>query len=83
MQRIEAQIVVSLAELEANTTGVLNEARQATVAVLSEDQVVASLIPADNYETLLDRLDDLDLVEIIRSRSGETGIPVEVDDLSA
>ena len=83
MQRIEAQIAVSLAELEANTTGVLNEAKDATIAVLSDNQVVAYRVPADAYEALLDRLDDLDLIEIVRSRSGETGIPVDLDDLSA
>ena len=50
MQRIEAQIAVSLAELAENTTGVLDEAKDATIAVLSENQVVAYVVPADAYE---------------------------------
>ena len=83
MQRIEAQIAVSLAELAENTTGALDEAKDATIAVLSENQVVAYVVPVDAYEALLDRLDDLDLVDIVRSRSGETSIPVDLDDISA
>ena len=83
MQRIEAQIAVSLAELEDNASSVLHEAKDATIAVLSDDRVVAYMVPADAYEAMLDRLDDLDLIDIIRSRADEKGVPVDINELSA
>jgi antitoxin StbD len=39
------------------------------------------MVPAETYEAMLDRLDDLVLVEIAKARLGEKGVPVNIDDL--
>jgi antitoxin StbD len=39
------------------------------------------MVPADVFEAMMERLDDLSLAEIIRSRRHETPIPVSLDDL--
>jgi antitoxin StbD len=41
----------------------------------------AYLVPAETYKRLLDRLDDLELAELVRARSGEKRIKVKLDDL--
>lgn len=81
MQRVEAEIVVSLAELGKDPALVLEEACGFPVAVLREDRVVAYMLSAEFYEELLERLDDQQLVKIVKEREGEEEIPVSLDQL--
>ena len=81
MQRVEAEIAVSVSDLKKNPTAVIHEASGAPVAVLNHNRVMAYMVPAATFEAMLDRLDDVRLAEIIEQRSGETPIPVNLDDL--
>ncbi|WP_285419502.1 type II toxin-antitoxin system Phd/YefM family antitoxin [Pseudomonas sp. efr-133-TYG-5] len=81
MQSVLADMAVSVSELKKNPSAVLNGAQGGAVAVLNHNRVMGYMVPADVYEALMDRLDDLELAEIIRSRSQETPIPVTLDDL--
>jgi antitoxin StbD len=81
MQRLEANIAVSVSDLKKNPSSIVSEARGATVAVLNHNRVMAYMVPPLTYETMLDRLDDLDLAELIKSRTDEVGAPVNIDDL--
>lgn len=81
MQRMEADVAVSIADLKKSPAAVMDEAAGATVAVLSNDRVLAYLVPPARYEAMLERLDDLFLVEIAKARATEVGIPVDLNDL--
>lgn len=81
MQRVEASISASVSDLRKSPSGVLEAAKGEPVAILNHNTVMAYMVPADVYEAMLDRLDDLDLVEIAKSRAGEVGVPVNIDDL--
>jgi Antitoxin of toxin-antitoxin stability system len=81
MQRVEAEIAVSVSDLKKNPTAIIHEASGAPVAVLNHNRVMAYMVPAETFEAMLDRLDDIRLAEIIEQRSGETPIPVDLDDL--
>lgn len=59
----------------------MDDAKGQAVAVLNHNRVMAYIVPADTYETMLERLDDLDLVEIVRARADERGVPVALDEL--
>lgn len=39
------------------------------------------MIPADFFEAMIERLDDLDLAELIKSREHEKSVPVDIDEL--
>ncbi|OYR22880.1 prevent-host-death family protein [Brucella pseudogrignonensis] len=39
------------------------------------------MVPADVYEDMLEKLDDIRLTEIIRKRADEKGISVDIDAL--
>ena len=39
------------------------------------------MVPAEVFEAMMDRLDDLELAELVRQRSHETPEPVNLDDL--
>jgi Phd_YefM. len=81
MQRVEADIAVSVSDLKRNPTAVVDGAAGSTVAVLNHNRVMAYMVPANTYEALIDALDDQVLVEVAKARAEEKGVPVSLDDL--
>lgn len=81
MQNILADVAVSVSELKKNPSGVMAGAAGMPVAVLNHNRVMGYMVPADLYEQMMERLDDLDLVEIAKARSGEKAVAVSLDDL--
>ncbi|MBP5100703.1 type II toxin-antitoxin system Phd/YefM family antitoxin [Pseudomonas protegens] len=81
MQSILADKAVSVSELKKNPSAVLSGAQGGPVAVLNHNRVMGYMVPAEVFEALMERLDDLELAEIIRARSHETPVPVSLDDL--
>ena len=81
MQRVEAEIAVSVSDLKKNPTAVVDGARGSPVAILNHNRVMAYMVPAETYEAMMDALDDQVLVEIAKARASEKGEPVSLDDL--
>ncbi|WP_046869003.1 type II toxin-antitoxin system prevent-host-death family antitoxin [Microvirga massiliensis] len=81
MQRVEAEIAVSVSDLKKNPTAIMNEAGASPVAILNHNRVMAYMVPAATFEAMMERLDDIKLAEIIEQRSGEVPVPVALDDL--
>lgn len=81
MQSIFADVAVSVSELKKNPTAVMSGAAGMPVAVLNHNRVMGYMVPAELYEAMMERLDDLELVELAKSRADEQGIPVTLDDL--
>ena len=81
MQRVEAEVAVSVSDLKKNPTAIVEDATGAPVAILNHNRVMAYMVPASTYEAMIDALDDQALVEIARARATEKGLPVNLDDL--
>lgn len=81
MQRIEAPLSVSISELRKSPAALIEEANGEPVAILNHNRVMAYMVPAEVFEAMLDRLDDIALVEIAKARLGEKGEPVDIDAL--
>ncbi|MBS7539639.1 type II toxin-antitoxin system Phd/YefM family antitoxin [Ancylobacter lacus] len=81
MQRVEADIAVSVSDLKKNPTAVVEGARGGSVAILNHKRVMAYMVPAATYEAMIDALDDQVLADIAKARAGEKGVPVGLDDL--
>lgn len=81
MQNILADVAVSVSELKKNPSAVLAGAAGMPVAVLNHNRVMGYMVPAELYEAMMDRLDDLELIEQIKARADETPVPVSLDDL--
>ena len=65
------ELAVSVSELKKNPTGVMaGAAGGMPVAVLNHNRVMGYMVSAELYEQMMERLDDLDLVEVIKARSG-------------
>ena len=83
MQNVLANIAVSVSELKKNPSAVLSGAGGATVAVLNHNRVMGYMVPADVYEAMIERLDDLELAQAAKARieAGEKPVRVSLGDL--
>jgi len=72
---------VSISDLKKNPTAVIEAAEGFPVAVLNRNRPAAYLVPAKAWEELMDRLEDLELAEIVRARAGEARLKVLLEDL--
>ncbi|MEO6968211.1 MAG: type II toxin-antitoxin system prevent-host-death family antitoxin [Rhodanobacteraceae bacterium] len=81
METILSDNSVSITELKRNPSAVIDAADDEAVAVLVHNKPSAYLVPASTYKRMLDRLEDLELAELVRSRAKERRIKVTLDDL--
>lgn len=83
MQNILADVAVSVSELKKNPSSVLSNANGLPVAVLNHNRVMGYMVPANVYEAMVERLDELELVHLVKSRlyANETPVRVSLDDL--
>ncbi|EAQ43709.1 prevent-host-death family protein [Roseobacter sp. MED193] len=81
MQRVEANVAVSVSDLKKSPTSVLEQANGESIAVLNHNRVMAYMVPAEQYEAMMERLDDLALIDLVNARSAETPVKVTLDEL--
>lgn len=78
---ILADAAISISELKKNPTAAIAAAEGFPIAVLNRNTPAAYLVPAKAWEAILERLDDIELVRIVKEREQEVGIPVDLADL--
>ena len=83
MNTVLSPYAASVSELKRNPSGLLAQSDGEAVAILNHNRPTAYLIPARTYEAMLERLEDAELMEVVRSRNGEKARAQEVslDDL--
>jgi antitoxin StbD len=81
MQRVEAKVVVSVSDLKKSPTAIIASTDGEPVAILNHNRVMAYMVPVATYEAMMERLDDLALIETIKSRADETPVAVSIDEL--
>ena len=81
MQRVEADIAISVSDLKKNPSQVMAQADGQAVAVLNHNRVMAYMVPAARFEAIMERLDDLDLAKTIQDRADEQPIRISLDEL--
>ena len=79
--RILTEAAASITELKANPMKVALSADGEPVAVLSRNEPAFYCVPAEAYEILMDRVEDLELLALVKARENEESIQVNVDDL--
>ncbi len=78
--RILADVAASITELKANPMKVATSAYGEPVAVLNRNEPAFYCVPAEAYEMMMDRLEDLELLANAKKRASEQGISVNIDD---
>ena len=81
MHTILAESTTSISELKKNPMAVVNQGDGFPVAVLNRNQPAFYCIPAEAYELLMDKLEDLELAQIVEERKNQPEIKVSLDDL--
>ncbi len=81
METILSGASVSITELKRNPSAVIGAADGEAVAGLVHNRPSAYLVPAGTYERLMDRLEDLELAELVRARARERRVKVTLDEL--
>ena len=81
MQRRLARSSVSIGDLKKNPSKIICQAHGEPVAVLNHNRPTAYLLPAATFEAIMEQLDDLDLVRLVRERHAEAAIGVTLDEL--
>ena len=79
MRQVLSSCSASISELKKNPTALLNEAEGAPIAILNHNVPAAYLVPAETYEWLMDKLEDSELIQIVKERAGEKADAIEVD----
>ena len=81
MEQILSDSSISISELKRNPGAVIDEAGDEPVAVLTHNKPSAYLVPAATWRRMLERLEDLELAELVRARAKERKVRVKLDDL--
>jgi antitoxin StbD len=83
MEAVLAPNSVGISELKSNPTAVLEAAGGMPVAVLNRNKPVAYLIPAEAWEAICDRLEDIELLQLAESRlnDGKPTVEISLDEL--
>ena len=79
--RILADVAASISELKANPMKVVASACGEPIAVLNRNEPAFYCIPASAYELLMDRIEDLELLALVKERESEESVSVSIDDL--
>ncbi len=81
IQPLLADACISISDLKKNPSAAIAAAEGAPIAVLNRNKPAAYLVPADAWEAIMDRLEDIELAEIVRARAGQEEIEVSIDEL--
>ena len=71
----------SISELKKNPMSVVDQADGFPVAVLNRNQPAFYCVPADAYEAMMDKLEDIELAALVKERESQPEIEVSIDDL--
>ncbi|EPO2911710.1 type II toxin-antitoxin system prevent-host-death family antitoxin [Vibrio aestuarianus] len=78
---ILADNATSITELKKNPMAVIEQADGFPVAVLNRNQPAFYCVPADAYELLMDKLEDIELAQLVENRREQEEIEVNINDL--
>ena len=78
---IFANYTVSVTDLRRNPSGILEDAGDRPVAVLNHNRPAAYLLSASAYQALLEKLDDVSLINAVKTRRGGKTVKVKIEDL--
>ena len=81
VRSILADNSTSISELKKNPMAVIEQGDGFPVAVLNRNQPVFYCVPAAAYELMMDKLEDLELAQLVQERKNQPEIEVSIDDL--
>lgn len=81
LHNILADSSTSISELKKNPMAVVEQAGGFPVAVLNRNQPVFYCVPAEAYEALMNKLEDVEFAAIVAERKNSPETEVSLDEL--
>ncbi|HKX77922.1 MAG TPA: type II toxin-antitoxin system Phd/YefM family antitoxin [Novosphingobium sp.] len=78
---IHASVTASVTELKRNPMGIMAAGNGGAVAILNRNEPAFYCVPAEEYEAILDLIEDAELNALADSRSASPEIAVSLDEL--
>lgn len=75
------ETAASISELKANPMKVVASADGMPIAILNRNQPAFYCVPAKAYQAMMELIDDMALLEIVKQRQQEESVAVSLDDL--
>lgn len=79
--QVLTETAASISELKANPMKVVASAHGMPIAVLNRNEPAFYCVPAAAYEAMMEMIDDVELLKIVRERQQEKTIRVSLNDL--
>lgn len=78
---ILTEVTASISEFKKNPMRIVAAGEGFPVAILNRNKPAFYCIPANVYEVMMDKLEDLELNALADAREGQPEIEVNIDDL--
>jgi antitoxin StbD len=78
---ILSDMSASVSELKKNPMATVNAGEGLPVAILNRNQPAFYCVPAALYEQMMDALDDLELVNLVKERQNQPLVDIDLDEL--
>ena len=79
--QILTDIAASISELKANPMKVVASGEGLPIAVLNRNEPAFYCVPAKAYEAMMELIEDMELIELVKERADEESVKVSLDDL--
>jgi antitoxin StbD len=79
--QVLTEIAASVSELKANPMKVVASGNGMPIAVLNRNEPAFYCVPAAAYEAIMELIDDIELLKLVKERQHEESIRVTLDDL--
>jgi antitoxin StbD len=79
--QILTEVAASISELKANPMKVVASGNGMPIAVLNRNEPAFYCVPAAAYEAMMELLDNIELLKIVKERQNEESIRISIDDL--
>ncbi|PMY67043.1 MULTISPECIES: type II toxin-antitoxin system Phd/YefM family antitoxin [Pseudomonas] len=76
-----SNVVASISELKKNPMGTVAAGGGSSVAILNRNEPAFYCVPAKEYEAMMERLEDMELLALCRERESDPTVKVSLDDL--
>ncbi|AZC70421.1 type II toxin-antitoxin system Phd/YefM family antitoxin [Pseudomonas chlororaphis] len=76
-----SNVVASISELKKNPMGTVAAGGGSSVAILNRNEPAFYCVPAKEYEAMMERLEDMELLALCRERENDPTIKVSLNDL--
>lgn len=76
-----ADVTTSISELKKNPMAVVGQGEGFPVAVLNRNKPAFYCVPAEAYELLMDKLEDIELRALVEQRIDQKEVVVDIDEL--